>query len=145
MADAPQSPTLSSKTNATVPITLDAKYPNHGSVGSTHAAARTPATAPQVDSGSPYMAPLTLSSSTSQVFGSPLSSSPMATTADGIRDLHLAGDAPRYFPGVVSRGQRRNSTRQGSMHEGDKLRKDGLGRVDDGVIDESVDRTGKSG
>lgn len=129
-----------------MPITLDAKYPNHGSVSSTHAAAtRTPASAPQVDSGSPYMAPLTLSSSTSQIFGSSLGSSPMATAADGIRDLHLAGDAPRYFPGVVSRGQRRNSVRQGSMHESDKPRKDGLGRVDDGVLDESVDRAGKSG
>ena len=143
--DAPRSPTLSLKTNATVPITLDAKYSNHGSVSSTHAASRTPASAPQVESGSPYIAPLTLSGSTSQIFGSSLNGSPMATTADGIRDLHLAGDAPRYFPGVVSRGQRRNSVRQGSMHESDKPRKDGLGRADDGVIDESADRMSKSG
>ncbi|KAL1873827.1 hypothetical protein VTK73DRAFT_711 [Phialemonium thermophilum] len=46
-------------------------------------------------------------------------SSASRTPADGIRDLHLDGSEPRYFPGVVTRGQRKNSKRQDSMHESD--------------------------
>lgn len=33
-------------------------------------------------------------------------------------DVHLSADQPRYFPGVVTRGQRKNSKRQDSVHEG---------------------------
>jgi len=33
--------------------------------------------------------------------------------------MHLVGDEPRYFPGVVTRSQRKNSKRQDSMHESD--------------------------
>ncbi|KAL2020689.1 hypothetical protein VTK56DRAFT_8085 [Thermocarpiscus australiensis] len=44
------------------------------------------------------------------------------TPADGsIRDLHLSGHEPRYFPGMVSRSQttRRDGARQNSAHESD--------------------------
>jgi AMP deaminase len=41
------------------------------------------------------------------------------SSADGVRDVHLDGHEPRYFPGVVSRGQRKNSKRWDSAPDGD--------------------------
>lgn len=38
---------------------------------------------------------------------------------EGFADLHLSGSEPRIFPGVVSRGQRRDSIRQSSISETD--------------------------
>jgi AMP deaminase len=35
----------------------------------------------------------------------------------GPQDAHLSADQPRYFPGVVTRGQRKNSKRQDSVRE----------------------------
>lgn len=35
----------------------------------------------------------------------------------GPQDTHLSADQPRYFPGVVTRGQRKNSKRQDSVRE----------------------------
>lgn len=35
------------------------------------------------------------------------------------RDLHLSGHEPRYYPGMVSRSQRRDSMRRESGHESD--------------------------
>jgi len=35
-------------------------------------------------------------------------------------DLHLSGSEPRIFPGIVSRTQRRDSVRKGSMNENDE-------------------------
>ncbi|KAH8893714.1 AMP deaminase [Thozetella sp. PMI_491] len=115
-----RSPAASLKTNGTT-ANAEVKSSLVGNASS----ARTPATAPQLESSSPYIAPLSLSGSTSQLYGmaaTGLTASPIMTASDGIRDLHLSGDAPRYFPGVVTRSQRRNSTRQGSMHETDTSR-----------------------
>lgn len=46
----------------------------------------------------------------------------MSASTDSLRDgLHLSGHEPRYFPGMVSRSQqRKDSMRQGSVHESDK-------------------------
>ena len=66
--------------------------------------------------------------SQSQIFSSPVASSPLAISgadreASGNwapADAILSGNELRYFPGVVSRSQRKNSTRQSSMHETDE-------------------------
>lgn len=42
------------------------------------------------------------------------------TPLDVTRDPHLDATEPRYFPGVITRSQRRNSKRQDSMHESDE-------------------------
>ncbi|KAM7184370.1 hypothetical protein V8F33_013013 [Rhypophila sp. PSN 637] len=55
-----------------------------------------------------------------EMFQSPVIASPIMGSSDPIRDVHLWGQEPRYFPGVVTRSQRKNSTRQSSMHESDK-------------------------
>jgi AMP deaminase len=43
-----------------------------------------------------------------------------SAAADGMRDLHLSANEPRYFPGVVTRGHRKGSKRQDSVHESDE-------------------------
>jgi len=76
------------------------------------------------NTGSPYTGPN--SAGSSQLVASSVLASPLATAkdapwpGDGSRDPHLSGTGPRYFPGVVTRGQRRNSVRQGSAHESDE-------------------------
>ncbi|KAM7184164.1 hypothetical protein V8F20_012336 [Naviculisporaceae sp. PSN 640] len=76
---------------------------------------------PQVDtSGSGLLSKTTSPGSQVEVFQSPAIASPLLTATDPIRDVHLWGQEPRYFPGVVTRSQRKNSTRQSSVHESDK-------------------------
>jgi len=83
-------------------------------------------------SGSGLVSITTSPGSQLDMFQSPLVASPIAgplagegsnmrhPPTDAMRDMHLWGQEPRYFPGVVTRSQRRNSTRQSSMHESDK-------------------------
>jgi AMP deaminase len=59
---------------------------------------------------------------------SPLTAGPSSGVEE---EPHLSGHEPRYWPGVVTRGQRRMSTRQGSAHEGDAP-VDGVKRRQDG-------------
>ncbi|KAK0730770.1 hypothetical protein B0H67DRAFT_527882 [Lasiosphaeris hirsuta] len=116
----PRSPALSTKTNiATAAEQMQQQYTSKSAIDT---------------SGSPHMG---ASMSQSQIFSSPVLASPltsgppgatptttggMSSVADaaGMREPHLSGHEPRYFPGVVSRGQRKGSTRQSSMHEGDE-------------------------
>ncbi|KAI1857050.1 hypothetical protein JX265_009277 [Neoarthrinium moseri] len=42
-------------------------------------------------------------------------------SADGFRETHLSGHEPRYFPGMMARASRRDSMRQGSMHDSDDV------------------------
>ena len=44
----------------------------------------------------------------------------MTGTTDSIRDIHLSGHEPRYFPGLMARASRRESVRQTSVHESDE-------------------------
>ncbi|KAK3330860.1 hypothetical protein B0H66DRAFT_545062 [Apodospora peruviana] len=129
---APKSPLLPSKTGSTIsaPPTADPKQRSYVSLraaaGQGHPA--------QVDTSSPYMAGIISPGNQSQVFQSPVLASPIALPAaadgssnsglwappaDSVRDPHISGHQPRYFPGVVSRSQRKNSTRQSSRHESD--------------------------
>lgn len=60
------------------------------------------------------------------VLDAPMSASPQSTTqsqwqADGFKDPHLSGHEPRYFPGMMARASRRDSIRQGSMHDSDDI------------------------
>lgn len=87
----------------------------------------------QADPSGSGLVPITTSpGSQVDMFQIPLVTSPIAgplagegstsrhPPTDAMRDLHLWGQEPRYFPGVVTRSQRRNSTRQSSTHESDK-------------------------
>ncbi|KAI0124640.1 AMP deaminase 2 [Xylariales sp. AK1849] len=38
---------------------------------------------------------------------------------EGLREMHLSGHEPRYFPGMMARASRRDSMRQGSVHDSD--------------------------
>ncbi|KAH6646493.1 hypothetical protein BKA67DRAFT_584525 [Truncatella angustata] len=40
---------------------------------------------------------------------------------EGFKEMHLSGHEPRYFPGMMARASRRDSMRQGSMHESDDV------------------------
>lgn len=60
---------------------------------------------------------------------SPLTAGPSSGVEE---EPYLSGHEPRYWPGVVTRGQRRMSTRQGSMHEGDVVPVDGAKRRQEG-------------
>jgi AMP deaminase len=40
---------------------------------------------------------------------------------EGFKDTHLSGHEPRYFPGMMARASRRDSVRQGSIHELDDV------------------------
>lgn len=61
----------------------------------------------------------------------PVSGSPQSSTtprdshsqwpAEGFKDMHLSGHEPRYFPGMMARASRRDSMRQGSMHDSDDV------------------------
>ena len=87
---------------------------------------------PQPTSSSPSITPsIPPSLSQSQVLtASPVAlTSPASGTVGGSgsgsgegRDLHLSGHEPRYFPGMVSRSQRRDSMRRESGHESDQQR-----------------------
>ncbi|CAK7225055.1 AMP deaminase [Sporothrix bragantina] len=72
-----------------------------------------------------------------------------ASVSGGIVDpnVHLSGTEPRYFPGVATRSQRRNSVRKNSYHEMDdgsgtglvsRLRKMGSFGAQDEEVDEEV-------
>ncbi|KAL2153938.1 hypothetical protein VTH82DRAFT_2614 [Thermothelomyces myriococcoides] len=81
--------------------------------------------------GSPALTgiPMSLSQSQLSTMGSPLALAPssgLVTPGAGDPALHaLSGHEPRYFPGMVSRSQRKGTTRRESGHESDALRSDG--------------------
>lgn len=108
-AAVPKSPALSLKTNTV------AAHPSHVSLAAAAAAART-AHSSQVDTSSPYLGPAVANGGAAAakdgagVFGA----------TDGMRDLALSANEPRYFPGVVTRGHRKDSKRQDSVHESDE-------------------------
>lgn len=110
----PRSPALSSKTNTGGGMVADARQLSHVSLPAAAAAAAQGASiiknAAPVDLGSPSVS--TITSPPPQVFSSSVASSPIIE--------HLSGHEPRYFPGVVSRSRRKDSTRQNSIHEGDE-------------------------
>lgn len=75
--------------------------------------------------------------SQTQSYGSPVLLSPLTgpvgsdrgevlggggwTPSESVRDVHLSGHEPRYYPGMLSRSQqRRDSGRQSSLHESDR-------------------------
>lgn len=123
------SPALSVKTGATASYSA---LPQ--------AAARLPASQQQqtqeattTSNNSPYMGPVSTATSSqilpgASVVTSPLSSGVVNNNNNPSREgsstwpqldgsnTHLSGDEPRYFPGVVSRTQRRQS----SLHESDE-------------------------
>ncbi len=85
----------------------------------------------QTDANSPYMSAAGGSMSQSQILTSPMLASPLTAGAlsgpgsgpgngESMREPHLSGHEPRYFPGIVTRGQRKGSTRQNSQHENDE-------------------------
>ncbi|KAK3394050.1 hypothetical protein B0H63DRAFT_459817 [Podospora didyma] len=126
-----KSPVLSSITNntAAATATADPKQKSHASSYVSQTPSTTRSGYPsQVDTGSPYTVAISNTMSQSQIFSSPVASSPLApSSADrdatgnwAPADAILSGNEPRYFPGVVSRNQRKNSTRQSSMHETDE-------------------------
>ncbi|GAB1311371.1 AMP deaminase [Madurella fahalii] len=118
----PRSPALSSRATT---IAADPKQQSH-------AQGSTPTWGPQVGTGSPSIMAIPTSLSQSQLYSSPVLASPMMgpasdrdlsgswTQSDSIREPHLSGHEPRYFPGMVSRSQRKDSTRQSSVHESDE-------------------------
>ncbi|KAK0717047.1 hypothetical protein B0T26DRAFT_277263 [Lasiosphaeria miniovina] len=124
----PKSPALSSKNNTPSGLTIESKHPSQVSASSNLHTSSTSRTSHQVDTGSPYMSAM----SQPQIFSNPVVASPLGASAsdreasgnwspvEATREPHLSGNEPRYFPGVVSRGPRRNSTRQSSMHESDQ-------------------------
>ncbi|OAA65417.1 AMP deaminase [Niveomyces insectorum RCEF 264] len=71
--------------------------------------------------GLPGASTLTATTPGSLLASPPVLSREGAWSADGGRtnDPHLSGAEPRYFPGVATRSQRRNSLRQNSYHEAD--------------------------
>ncbi|TPX17425.1 uncharacterized protein E0L32_003068 [Thyridium curvatum] len=124
----PMSPALSVKTGATASYSA---LPQ--------AAARLPASQQQqsqeattTSNNSPYMGPVSTTTSSQILPGASVVASPLSSGVvnnnnpsregsstwpqlDG-SNTHLSGDEPRYFPGVVSRTQRRQS----SLHESDE-------------------------
>lgn len=132
-----QSPALSAKPNATAGaiITADSKQNSYASLVSQ------PSRTPQrqslfadVNVTSPGLGPVqgTLLASpviaAGQTRDGPRAAAGGAGVAgpDGMKDHHISGSEPRYFPGVVTRSQRRNSMRKASVHEDDSPV--GLGR-----------------
>lgn len=61
----------------------------------------------------------------SSILSGSVCSSPLAAkreepwATDSMRETHLSGDEPRYFPGLVARAQRRDSVRQPPTQETD--------------------------
>lgn len=55
------------------------------------------------------------------ISASPPSASQSQWPAEGFKDPHLSGHEPRYFPGMMARASRRDSARQGSMHDSDDV------------------------
>jgi AMP deaminase len=103
----PKSPALSLKTN------MAAAHPSHVSLA---AAARTGQSS-QVDTNSPYLGP---AGQAVNGTGAAAKDGSVWTATDGLRDLALSANEPRYFPGVVTRGHRKDSKRQDSVHESDE-------------------------
>jgi AMP deaminase len=115
-ASVPKSPVLSLKTN------VAAAHPSHVLSA---AAARTGGgggggQSSQQENQSPYLGP-TAKDGTGASAG-------VWSATDGMRDLALSANEPRYFPGVVTRGHRKDTKRQDSMHESDGGEKKGRGR-----------------
>jgi len=111
-----RSPGLSARAN-TISSTANTES-RHAAFASLPSTARGQSS--QGDTHSPYLGPG--SAASSQILPGPSIPSTLADVAwqvDGIRDSHLSGSEPRYFPGIVTRSQRRNSTRQSSAHESD--------------------------
>jgi AMP deaminase len=103
-AGPPRSPALSTRTTATGAPLQPAASPM------LTAAIPTSASQPQ-----PYTSSPTTMASPSPVLGP--AGSGIATP--GTADLHLSGQEPRYYPGMVSRSQGRGSMRRESGHESD--------------------------
>ncbi|KIH95268.1 AMP deaminase [Sporothrix brasiliensis 5110] len=106
------------------------------STGALHAAAQGGA-APIVGTGGPIQAsPLVLSRESTWPADATASGAgtPAGSAADPNPSAHLSGSEPRYFPGVATRSQRRNSIRKNSYHE-----------TDDGTVTGSTSRLRKTG
>ncbi|CAK7263247.1 AMP deaminase [Sporothrix epigloea] len=130
------SPTLSHKTSITAPVS-NAPSP---------VMASGPATGPSL---SHVPLPATTNTTGGAVFASPIAlsrestwpadaaSSTAAAAFNGTSvsgglsgpNSHLSGSEPRYFPGVATRSQRRNSVRKGSQHEVDDGGAKGFGHA----------------
>lgn len=110
-AGPPRSPALSTRTTAAGPaVPQPAGAPSQAAGASPLVTAAVPSLlsqSQQVYTGSP-----TTLASPSPVLGP--AGSGIATP-----DLHLSGQEPRYYPGMVSRSQRRGSMRRESGHESD--------------------------
>lgn len=122
----PRSPALSSRTNtAAAAAASESKQHTFAPLTASPSQASHMAKSGQIDTGSPSVN--AISASQSQVFSSPVVASPLGASgsdsASGAwtpSEQHISGHEPRYFPGVVSRNRRRDSTRQNSMHENDE-------------------------
>lgn len=125
----PKSPALSLKTH-----NIAAAHASHASLAAVAARAGTGGgQSPQVvaDSNSPYLGPA--SGGGQGVAGAVVAAAQDGAggvfgATDGMRDLALSANEPRYFPGVVTRGHRKDSKRQDSVHESDDGKK-GSGRA----------------
>ena len=99
----PKSPALSLKTTN---VAVAASRPGGGSGGQQQQQQQQ-----QDTHQSPYLGPAAAAAASQAANGAP---------AGGMRDPALSADEPRYFPGVVTRGHRKDSgKRQDSMHESD--------------------------
>ncbi|OIW34791.1 AMP deaminase [Coniochaeta ligniaria NRRL 30616] len=126
-AAVPKSPALSLKTN------MAAAHPSHVSL----AAARTGGQSSQADTNSPYLGPAAASGGTAKDGAAGAGAAGVFGATDGMRDLALSANEPRYFPGVVTRGHRKDSKRQDSVHESDEGGgKKGRGRAVSEVVKE---------
>jgi AMP deaminase len=129
----PGSPAMLAKTNITPSAsTAEPRQQTQLPLGPAGSLTSRTVVSSPVEAGSPRMGPFGgstnqphLTSSSSQA--SPLamgsasrdSRTPSDTLRDALHDMHLSGHEPRYFPGVVTRSQRRNSMRKSSTHESD--------------------------
>lgn len=93
----------------------------------TKSLAPVPHEAVQVQPSSPSQA-TTHTAGTKSVLEGPSSGSPQSVVhrepapqwpTDGLRDPHLSGHEPRYFPGMMARASRQDGLRQGTVSEAD--------------------------
>jgi AMP deaminase len=121
---APKSPALSLKTNnvATAhPSHISLQAARTGGAGGGQSGSQQQQQ--QQDTASPYLGPA------GQTNGAaPAAADGVWTATEGLRELALSANEPRYFPGVVTRGHRRDSKRQDSVHESDAGEKKGRAR-----------------
>lgn len=115
-SEMPLSEALSKSHTGTAPAQPPASVPRSPALSLKTNAATLASTArpTQSDTNSPYLGPAGQAGANG--------------VTDGMRDLALSANEPRYFPGVVTRGHRKDSKRQDSVHEGDEAGKKGRGR-----------------